>query len=108
MREIFEETGHVVDDPGPCIWRRRKSVTDAAGITRATDERYFWCPLPSDVLNDDNLTRYERSYIQEFRWWAPDDAGLEGIRIFLAGFVAATRRVLREGRPVTPRWLRWL
>ena len=45
VREIFEETGHVIEDPGPCIWRRRKSITDAAGVTRATDERYFWCPV---------------------------------------------------------------
>lgn len=44
VHEIFEETGHVIEDPGPCIWPRRKSVTDAADVTRATDERYFWCP----------------------------------------------------------------
>jgi Transposase IS116/IS110/IS902 family/NUDIX domain len=47
VREIFEETGHVVHDPGPCIRRRRKSITDAAGVTRASDEWYFWCPLSS-------------------------------------------------------------
>lgn len=70
VREIFEETGHVIRDPGPCILLRRKSVTDVAGVTRASDERYFWCPLSSAVLNHDNLTPYERTYIQEFRWWA--------------------------------------
>jgi 8-oxo-dGTP pyrophosphatase MutT (NUDIX family) len=106
VREIFEETGHVVDDPGPCIWRRRKSITDAAGITRGADERYFWCRLPSAEVDDVNLTRYERHYIQEFRWWTVDDPGLHDVRIFPAGFVTAARSVLRGGRPAGPRWLR--
>jgi 8-oxo-dGTP pyrophosphatase MutT (NUDIX family) len=105
VREIFEETGHVIDDPGPCIWRRRKSVTDAAGVTRAVDERYFWCPLLSAELNDAYLTQYERSYIQEFRWWAIDDPDLRSIRIFPADFADAARCVLRHGRPETVRWL---
>jgi 8-oxo-dGTP pyrophosphatase MutT (NUDIX family) len=106
VREIFEETGHIVDDPGPHIWLRRKSITDAAGVTRATDERYFWCPLPSAELNHDNLTQYERSYIQEFRWWAIDDPDLLGVRIFPADFIPAARSVLRHGRPAAARWLR--
>jgi 8-oxo-dGTP pyrophosphatase MutT (NUDIX family) len=59
VREIFEETGHVIGDPGPCIWRRRKSLTDAAGVTRASDERYFWCPVSSAEPTRDNLTQYE-------------------------------------------------
>jgi 8-oxo-dGTP pyrophosphatase MutT (NUDIX family) len=105
VREIFEETGHIIDDPGPCIWRRRKSVTDAAGVTRAADERYFWCPFSSAELNDDNLTPSERTYIQEFRWWTIDDPDLASIRIFPAGFGAAARSVLLHGRPPTARWL---
>jgi 8-oxo-dGTP diphosphatase len=106
VREIFEETGHVIRDPGPCIWQRRKSITDAAGVTRATDERYFWCPVSSAELNHDNLTRYERTYIQEFRWWAIDDSGLQSIRIFPENFGDAAGSVLRHGRPATARWLR--
>jgi hypothetical protein len=99
VREIFEETGHVIGDPGPCIWRRRKCVTDAAGVTRASDERYFWCPVPTAELSRANLTHSERSYIQEFRWWTIDDPGLRRIRIFPAGFGDAARSVLRHGRP---------
>ena len=106
MREIFEETGHVIDDPGPCIWRRRKSITDAAGVTRAVDERYFWCKLSSAELSQANLTDFERSYIQEFRWWAIDDPDLRSIRVFPADFANAARSVLYHGRPATARWLR--
>jgi 8-oxo-dGTP diphosphatase len=106
VREIFEETGHVIEDPGPCIWRRRKSITDAAGVTRAADERYFWCPLSSAEVNDANLTQSERSYIQEFRWWAIDEPDLRSIRIFPADFVDAARSVLRHGHPATAQWLR--
>jgi 8-oxo-dGTP pyrophosphatase MutT (NUDIX family) len=106
VREIFEETGHVIRDPGPCIWRRRKSITDRAGVTRATDERYFWCPLSSAELSDANLNQYERHYIQEFRWWTINDPDLRSIRIFPAGFGNAAGSVLRHGRPATVRWLR--
>jgi 8-oxo-dGTP diphosphatase len=106
VREIFEETGHVIEDPGPCIWRRRKSITDAAGVTRATDERYFWCPVSSAELTRDNLTRYERIYIQEFRWWALDDPDLRRIRIFPEDFTDAAGSVLRHGRPAAAQWLR--
>jgi 8-oxo-dGTP diphosphatase len=106
VREIFEETGHVIHDPGPCIWRRRKSVTDAAGVMRASDERYFWCPVPTAELTRANLTHSERSYIQEFRWWTIDDPGLRSVRIFPAAFGDVARSVLRHGRPGTVRWLR--
>jgi 8-oxo-dGTP pyrophosphatase MutT (NUDIX family) len=106
VREIFEETGHVVHDPGPCIWRRRKSITDAAGVTRASDEWYFWCPLSSPELNHDNLTQNERTYIQESRWWTLDDPDLRTIRIFPEGFVDAAHSVLSHGRPPAVHWLR--
>jgi 8-oxo-dGTP pyrophosphatase MutT (NUDIX family) len=106
VREIFEETGHAIHDPGPCIWRRRKCVTDAAGVTRASDERYFWCPVPTAELTRANLTHSERSYVQEYRWWTIDDPGLRSIRIFPAAFGDAARSVLRHGRPGTVRWLR--
>lgn len=106
VREIFEETGNIIDDPGPCIWRRRKSITDAAGVTRASDERYFWCPVSSAELTRDNLTRYERTYIQEFRWRSIDDPDLLRIRIFPDDFTHAADSVLRHGRPATAQWLR--
>jgi 8-oxo-dGTP diphosphatase len=106
VREVFEETGHVVDDPGPCIWRRRKRVTDAAGVTRASDERYFWRSVPSSDLSQDNLIPSERTYFQEYRWWDVDDSALQTIRVFPADFRAAARSVLLHGRPPIPRWLR--
>lgn len=106
VREIFEETGHVIRDPGPCIWRRRKSVADAAGVTRASDERYFWCTLSSAELTRDNLTQDERTYIQESRWWSLDNPGLRRIRVFPEDFVDAAGSVLRDGRPAAAQWLR--
>ncbi len=105
VREIFEETGHIIEDPGPCIWRRRKSITDAAGVTRAADEWYFWCHLSSAELSQANLTESERRYIQEFHWWDIEDPALQSIRIFPADFVDAARRVLHHGRPAVARWL---
>jgi hypothetical protein len=96
----------VIGDPGPCIWRRRKSLTDAAGVTRASDEWYFWCPVSSAELTRDNLTQSERTYIQESQWWTLNDPELRRIRIFPEDFVDAAGNVLRNGRPAAAQWLR--
>ncbi len=58
VREAFEETGHRITDPGPCIWRRFKSVTGTDGTTRTADEHYYWCQLPTAKLDSTSLTRH--------------------------------------------------
>jgi 8-oxo-dGTP pyrophosphatase MutT (NUDIX family) len=105
VREVFEETGHRIDQPGPCIWRRRRSVTDAAGVTRDSDEQYFWCALDSANLSVANLTSCERDVIREFRWWDLGDPELARTRIFPGGFVDAARELLQIGPPTEPVWL---
>jgi 8-oxo-dGTP diphosphatase len=105
VREIFEETGHRVEQPGPCIWRRRRNVTDAGGVTRSSDEQYFWCALGSASLSGANLTTGERALIREFRWWDLADPELAGTRIFPNEFVDAAREVLEKGPPTHPVWL---
>jgi 8-oxo-dGTP pyrophosphatase MutT (NUDIX family) len=105
LREVFEETGHRICSPGPCIWRRQRSLTDAGGITRESDERYFWCSLGSASLSVANLTASERDLIREFRWWDLADPDLALARIFPDGFVDAARDVLEKGPPEHPVWL---
>jgi 8-oxo-dGTP diphosphatase len=105
VREVFEETGHVVAAPGPCIWLRRRTMTDVLGTTRTSEEQYYWCPVPSADLSDHGWTDHERRFHQELRWWDLDEPGLRGVRVFPEGFVAAAREVLRCGPPARPRLL---
>jgi 8-oxo-dGTP diphosphatase len=105
VREVFEETGHVIASPGPRIWLRRHSLTDALGTTRTSEEHYYWCPLPSADVSERGWTEHERRYHQEFRWWDLDDPGLRHVRVFPGGFVDAAREVLRCGPPAQPRLL---
>lgn len=105
VREVFEETGHRVASPGPCIWRRRKTLMDRRGSVFASDDHFFHCQLASPDVSGVHLSDLERAAIREFRWWELDDPELDRIRIFPDGFAAAARDVLRNGSPSTPIWL---
>ena len=102
VREVFEETGLVVDDPGPRIWTCRKVLTAEDGTTLRSEEHYYWCPVASTELSDRHLTDDERRVLREFRWWDLDGRDVRRVRIFPDGFVDAARDVLRHGRPATP------
>ena len=102
VREVFEETGHRIPEAGPCVWRRRAILIDEAGVRRESDERYFWCRLPSTDLSAVNLTPIEREVIREFRWWDLRDPELSKVRIFPTHFADAARNVLLNGPPAVP------
>jgi hypothetical protein len=87
--------------------QQRAAQARARAVDRcASDERYyFWCPVSSAELTRDNLTPYERTYIQESRWWALDDPDLRRIRVFPEDFVDAASSVLRRGRPAAAQLL---
>jgi len=103
VREIREEIGRQVDDPGPCIWQRSKTVTGRDGVVRTVEERYFWCPLPSPELDHAGLSPAERTALVEFRWWELKDPALDAVRVFPETFAAAARDIVRNGRPAAPR-----
>lgn len=102
VREVFEETGHRIPQAGPCVWRRRAILINEGGVRRESDERYFWCPLPSTDLSAANLTQIERAAIREFRWWDLHDLELSKARVFPTHFVDAARKILLNGPPADP------
>lgn len=68
-REMFEETGVRIDDPGPQIARRSIIFTLVEGEVVSTDDRYFLVKVDGAAISSQHWTQLERSAILEHRWW---------------------------------------
>ena len=68
-RELAEETGLLVDDPGPEIERRAFVMRAPEGDLVEAEERYFLIRSDAFALVDDGWTALEREVMTEHRWW---------------------------------------
>ncbi|UFZ04913.1 NUDIX hydrolase [Bradyrhizobium ontarionense] len=68
-REMFEETGLRIDDPGPQIARRSVTFTLVDGERVASDERYFLIRVIGADISSTHWTELERAAIAAQRWW---------------------------------------
>jgi 8-oxo-dGTP pyrophosphatase MutT (NUDIX family) len=70
IRELREETGQVIDDPGPVVYTEDFEVPwDAADHTHGHAE-FFVVHLPHFEIVDDEWTDDEKVDILESRWWS--------------------------------------
>ncbi len=67
-RELREETGLIVDDLGPVVYRRTVEFSFNGSVIR-NDERYFIVRTSPFDLDVAGWTRVERATIEEHRWW---------------------------------------
>jgi 8-oxo-dGTP diphosphatase len=72
-RELFEETGLIVADPGPQVARVRVSFRLPDGRMADVDQRFFL--LRSEVfdLSSTGWTVEEQRVLAEHRWWSLDE-----------------------------------
>jgi 8-oxo-dGTP diphosphatase len=68
-REMFEETGIGIDDPGQQIAQRSVTFTMVDGEQVSSDERYFLVRVARSRLSSMHWTELERAAIAEQRWW---------------------------------------
>ena len=68
-RELFEETGLAVEDPGPQVARRAYAMLMPDGEQVFADERFFLVRTADAALSQDGWTELERQVIVEHRWW---------------------------------------
>ena len=69
-RELYEETGLRLDDPGPEVARRRYRYKLANGESRVSDDHYFLVRVDALEISDINWSDAERQTIVEHRWWS--------------------------------------
>jgi 8-oxo-dGTP pyrophosphatase MutT (NUDIX family) len=69
-RELSEETGLIVDDPGPQIARRLVSFKMPDGEMVAADERYFLVRVAGQTVSAAGWSNLEREVMVAHRWWS--------------------------------------
>ena len=67
-REVREETGLVVDDPGEVVHRRTAHFRFNGSLIHS-DEHYFLVRASSFEVDSAGWTEVERESIEEHRWW---------------------------------------
>jgi 8-oxo-dGTP pyrophosphatase MutT (NUDIX family) len=72
-REMLEETGFRVDDPGPQVARREASFPLPTGEMVTADERFFLIRIEDLEVSADNWTELEHDVISAHRWWSRAD-----------------------------------
>jgi len=81
-RELAEETGLVIDHPGPQIARREFVMVAPEGDGVQADERYFLLRVDPFVLADGGWTELERQVMTEHRWWTPAEIAAAEEKIY--------------------------
>jgi 8-oxo-dGTP pyrophosphatase MutT (NUDIX family) len=67
-REVFEETGFVLDGLGPVVHRRRAEF-EFMDRTITADENYFVVRCERREISTAGWTELERKVMEEHRWW---------------------------------------
>ena len=72
-REMFEEIGIRIDDPGPQVASREASLQLPTGETVTADERFFLIRMRNIEVSTANWTELEREVMLDHRWWTCAD-----------------------------------
>jgi 8-oxo-dGTP pyrophosphatase MutT (NUDIX family) len=93
VRELWEETGLVVDSVGAPVWSRDFRGEPAPGLFRDYHEE--WYALETDRFDpvDDDWTPEERVDIEAWRWWELDELAVTTDALEPAGLAEVARRV---------------
>ena len=69
-RELLEETGLVVDDPGPEVGQRIVTFQMPDGEMVRSDERFFLVRADAVEISTERWTDLERTVMAAHRWWS--------------------------------------
>lgn len=72
-RELLEEAGLRIDDPGPEIGHRQVKFQTPDGEMVEADERFFLIRSHTPEISTEHWTDLERAVMAEHRWWSSDE-----------------------------------
>ena len=81
-RELAEETGLLIEHPGPQIARRDFVMRAPEGDEVMAEERYFLVRVDPFVPADAGWTELEREIMTEHRWWTPEALATAEEKVF--------------------------
>jgi len=72
-RELEEETGIALADPGPEIAQRLATFQLSDGQAVYADERYFLIRVEHATISSKGWTELERQVMAKHKWWSADE-----------------------------------
>lgn len=79
VRELFEETGIRIADPGPVLFEAEYDMTLMVGEDVRQHDYYFVVPVDAaTLLSRDGFTPEERETLVDTRWWRIADLAASG------------------------------
>lgn len=101
IRELHEEVGLVVEDPGPQVGRRVFPLTLPDGEVVEADERFFIVRVKDHVVRDDMRTAMEQRVIVEHRWWTMEELRSTQQTVWPKDVAEMLQGVVKAERPRT-------
>jgi 8-oxo-dGTP pyrophosphatase MutT (NUDIX family) len=71
-REVFEETGVMLDAVGPWIWTKEMRF-EGDGQPFLSHERYYLVKVAGSELELDNMTDVEKGTLKDCKWWSAEE-----------------------------------
>lgn len=99
IRELAEEIGLALDDPGPWIWSRRVTFP-FRGCWLDQDERWYLVRLDGTVAVDD--APLDDPGAVEVRWWSVPELRTTAAELAPTALVDHLSRLLTDGPPAEP------
>jgi 8-oxo-dGTP pyrophosphatase MutT (NUDIX family) len=88
VRELREETGLEVNDPGPVVWRRSFEMDMHDGERVFAEEAYFRLDIAGANLSRVGWTELEREVMSRHRWWSQAELAATEETIFPENLIA--------------------
>lgn len=93
VRELWEETGIKVSDPGHQVARREVVFQLPDGERVRADERYFVVQAHEQTVHREGWTRLEIEVLADHRWWSIADLDATSDTVWPEGLTAMLRSV---------------
>jgi 8-oxo-dGTP pyrophosphatase MutT (NUDIX family) len=73
-RELYEETGILIDEPGPVVDQRIVTFQTPDGEMVRADERFFLVRVDAErMLSTERWTKLEHEVMAAHHWWSVDE-----------------------------------
>ncbi len=100
-REISEETGFELREPGPWIWTREHFFTFEGRLYHQM-ERYFFASVPAFEPRPGGLGVEEAGVFDGLRWWSIGELESSAEEFAPADLPALVRQLVERGPPGRP------
>ena len=101
LREVWEETGLRLTDPGRWVWTGEKEIT-RDGDPVLTIARVYAQHVPAFEPAPPQLTAEEHDSFRGFRWWSADEIATSSERFVPRGLAVLLPPLLRGEWPPAP------